>query len=295
MDFSAIEARALAWLSGEEKVLQIFRGDANLYEHTACDIYSVPLSSITKDMRLIGKVAALALGYQGGVGAFQALAKAYALKIDDKLAETIKKAWREKNQNIVQYWYDCERAAIDAVKNKGTSFSAGAEGRHVTYKCAGSFLLCKLPSGRVIVYPYPKLVEITTPWGQKKLALTYFSVVSQNAKKLPDEMAEALKNDKEVWESNRWRRQPCYGGLLVENICQSVARDLLADAMLRVDALGYKIVLHVHDEIVVEIPGHFGESEKSLLDIKKIMSTPPEWAKNLPLGSEGWAGQRYRK
>lgn len=271
MDFSAIEARVLAWLAGQEEVLEIFRTHGKIYEHAASGIYRKDIKDVTKAERQIGKVAVLALGYGGGVGAFQSMARVYGVKVDDALADQIKKAWRESHAKIVQYWYDLENAAINAVE-LGTACKAGALGRQVVFKKNGSFLWCKLPSGRVLCYPYPVIKPIETPWGEMKDALHFMSVNGV---------------------TNKWEETKTYGGSLAENITQAVSRDLLAEAMLRLEDAGYPVVMHVHDEAVVEISQDAGE--EILQSIEHVMATVPEWAAGLPLSAEGWRAFRYRK
>lgn len=269
-DWNSIEARMLAWLAGEESVLNIFRTHGKIYEHAASKVYNVDIGKVTKDQRQIGKVAVLALGYGGGKSAFQSMATVYGVKIPDKQAEEIKSSWRAGHTNIVRYWADLENAAMDAVRFPGRVFEAGAKGRQVKYKVVGSFLWCQLPSGRAISYPYPKLEMVTTPWGAEKEGVTY--------------MAEDAN-------TRKWERQKTYGGFFAENITQACSRDILAEALFRLEDKGYKTVIHVHDEIVCEVPTNFGSVE----EMAKIMCEIPSWATGLPLAAEGWEGTRFRK
>lgn len=269
VDFAAIEGRVLAWLAGQEDILNVFRSHGKIYEHTACQIYNLKnIDEVTKGQRLIGKVATLALGYQGGVKAFHSMGKNYLVKVEDSLAEKIKSQWRLKNHAIVSYWYALENAAISATKNEGQKFACGPKDRRVIFLKKGSFLFCKLPSERTICYPYPKMKLVDTPWNEKKVALTY-------------------KGE----ELYHFVTKVAYGGLLAENITQAVARDLLVDAMFRFEKAGYPIVMHVHDEIVSEVDKSFGSCQEA----EKIMKIVPKWAKDLPIDVEGWEGERYRK
>jgi len=269
-DFSAIESRVLAWLSGQEDKLDIFRGHGKIYEFVASGIYRKDIELVDEYERFVGKVAELALGYGGGVGAFQQMAKGYGLKVADSRAEEIKLAWRESNPNTVRYWYALNDAAMQAVDHPGVITYAGSSGRRIAYGMNGSFLWCKLPSGRALCYPYPKLEEVETPWGQMKLALTYMYVDSFTKK---------------------WVRGSTHGGVLAENVTQAVSRDLLADSIMRVERNRFKTVFHVHDEIVCEVPEDFSDLEM----FEKLVSTTEAWAKDLPVKAKGWIGRRYRK
>lgn len=304
-DFSAIEARVLAWLAGQDDVLDLFRSGADIYLKQASDIASKNITDKEDPWRLIGKVAMLALGYQGGVGAMQTMCKAYGVKMEPAFldlwrtidgdtqeyvkdryeqnkakaeisreewmaSEITKLKWRKANSSVVQYWGDTERSFSKATVSPGQPSTVGVGHQQVTFKTSGSFMRCRLPSGGVICYPYPTIQETKTPWDATK--------------KLPSYMAED-------GQSHKWQRFSTYGGSLVENITQAVARDLLADAMLRLDQAGFKIVAHVHDEIICETC----PDSPGLEEMKKIMSTPPAWAMDLPLAVSGWQGFRYRK
>lgn len=262
-DYSAIEARVLAWLAGQEDVLAVFRGHGKLYEHTAAQIYRIPIEQISKDQRQIGKVAALALGYQGAVGAFQSMAGNYGLKVPDEQAEQIKDDWRAANKHIVKFWRKLDDAAIEAVRSN-QQCSVGNKG--IAFKVSGGFLYCRLPSGRLLAYCQPKIAEGT--FGNDQVS--YMGV-------------DPL--------TRKWCRQYIYGGKWAENITQAVARDLMAAAMLRVEAAGYEVVLSVHDELLAEAP----EGHGSLQEFEALMCELPPWAGGLPIAAAGFEAKRYRK
>lgn len=306
VDFSGIEARVVAWLAGEHKALDVFLAyDAKTGPHpynvTAAGLYNVPVESVSAAQRQVGKVASLALGYQGGPGAFAKMAKGYGLDIGEIFdtvreaatpenweraqedwehrgqatgmserkwfaAELIKLAWRDKHPHIRQWWTDIEHAVLEAVESPGKVTRAGA---HVSYRRAGSWLLCRLPSSRVIAYAYPRIVRRTTPWGNVRPSMVY----------------------KGVGISKQWEEQDFYGGLGSENVTQAVARDVMRDAMLRSEVAGYKLILTVHDELVSETRADFG----SLDEFKRLSAATPDWAPGLPIAVEGWEGGRYRK
>lgn len=308
MDYSAIEARVLAWLADDEEVLDIFATHGKIYEQAASEIFGIATTSVSPSQRQVGKVAVLALGYQGGVGAFQNMAAAYNVKMEPAFdylwakaspderdnvinryeaenerfpikiskkewlaSELTKVAWRGAHPRIVGYWTKIEEAARQAIVNDGKSYVVGKSGRHVTFLKKGSFLFCRLPSGRCLSYAYPEVTEVLTPWGQKKPGIRY--------------MAENST-------THKWERTATYGGSLVENITQAVARDLLADAIVFLEKAHWPIVLHVHDEVVVEV-----DAREKLADFQAIVGNwaIPAWAKDLPMAVEGWEGKRYRK
>ena len=264
-DWSAIEARVIAWLAKEERVLEIFRGKGLIYEAEAAGIYNIHIDSVSKAQRQIGKVAVLALGFQGGKVAFQSMAKNYGVKVTDERAEEIKDAWRKNNPYIVKLWYDLERASFLAVKYPGEKFQVGK----ITYLVNGSFLWCQLPSERVLCYPYPELQFKKTPWGVDKEVVTFMTVDSMTKK---------------------WKRTNSYGGFLAENVTQAVARDLLAECLMRLEDAHFETVFHVHDEIVCEVDGR-----ANLVEFENIMEVVPPWAEGLPMKAEAYVSDRYKK
>lgn len=286
-DYSAIEGRGTAWIAGEEWKLKAFRAaDAGtgpgIYELMAGKILGLKPEAVNKEQRqAYGKVPELALGYQGGVGAFQTMAKTYGVKISDEEADKIKLRWRIEHPRIKQTWYDLQNAAINAVRRKGDVFSAGAAGRQVKFKVVGSFLWCLLPSGRALCYPYPKLLPGI--YGEQ---LTYMTVPSPDDKRKGKVIADPNN-------SSNWARVGTYGGSLMENVVQAICRDLLAEAMLRLDRCGFDIVLHVHDEIVAEEELSSGDEGLAALAMTQVMAEVPAWATGFPVNVKCEAMVRY--
>jgi len=281
VDYSNIEGRTLPWLAGEEWKLQAFRDFDNgtgpdLYLVMAAAIYGVPVASLNKKSpeRQVGKTGELAFGYQGGVGAWRKMestASGVECRSDEEV-NAIKDKWRSKHPKIVSFWYDLDKAAINAVRQPGTVFTAGHPARECKFIVKGSFLWCKLPSGRNLCYAYPVLKEKQTPWGEMKEQVHYKCVDSVTRK---------------------WGEASLYGGELCNNVTQATARDLLAHAMVNTEAAGYPVVLHIHDELVVEVPQ--SAPANTLSEVERIMKTLPAWAAGLPVATEGYRGKKYRK
>jgi DNA polymerase len=277
-DYSNIEGRVLAWLAGEHWKVEAFRaydegrGD-DIYKITAGEILGKPAKQVTKDERQShGKIPELALGFGGGVQAFHAMARIYNASFTDEEADAIKVRWREKHPKVKSFWYALEEAAIDAVRNPGQVFKASK----ILFRMAGSFLWCRLPSGRSLCYPYPTIKDKKVPWKDKdggdvfKPALHFMGV---------DPLTK------------QWCEQNTYGGSLAENVTQAVARDIMANGLRALSAAGYPVVMHVHDEIVCEVRDTFGSVE----EVESLMCALPPWAEGLPVVAEGWRGTRYRK
>ena len=261
-DFSAIEARVIAWLADEKWRLDVFKTHGKIYEASASQMFKIPIEHITKDLRQKGKIAELALGYQGGPNA---LLKMGALKMglsESELPDIVSK-WRGANKNITDYWH-----LIDAASTNTVYDCAPQKTKHgINFRLHKNILFIDLPSGRSLSYLRPRVEKSGFSGGTK---LTY------------EGMDQTTK---------QWRRQDTYGGKLVENIVQAVARDCLAYTMLKVAKAGYDIILHVHDEIVIECK----EDEGTLEEVLNIMREPIPWAKGLPLDGAGFETKYYKK
>jgi len=264
-DYSAIEARVLAWLAGEKWVLQEFYGDGLIYEATASMMFHVPKDDIKKggaraDLRSKGKVATLACGYQGSTGALIQMGALESGIPEDELPGIVK-MWRKANANIVRFWYAVEDAAISAVQGTPTTLDHG-----IRFECEADYLFITLPSGRRLAYYQPEL-QLEAKFD--KMGLTY----------------------KGMGSNKQYIRQKSYGGKLVENITQATARDCLRDAMTALDSAGYRIVFHVHDEVIADMPTGTG----SLAEMQEIMGRPLPWAPGLPLRAAGFEADFYMK
>ena len=263
-DFSAIEARVISWIAGEEWRLQTFRNGGDIYCATASQMYHVPVvkHGINGELRQKGKVAELACGYQGGVGAMKAMDRDGM--IPEEELQGIVDAWRAANPTIPKLWRTCELAAKTAIKEHRT-----VRIRHgIAFSYVNGNLFVKLPGGRKLCYWGTRLRQDDMT-GRESIV---YMGVNQTTK--------------------QWQETETYGGKLVENIVQATARDCLAVAMTRVAALGYKIVMHVHDEMIVDVPI---EDKDALTVINKCMADPIDWAPGLPLKGDGYETPFYMK
>lgn len=265
-DFSAIEGRVLAWLAGEEWKLDVFRTHGKIYEATAARMFSVPFESVTKgsDLRQKGKIAELALGYQGSTGALITMGA-----IRDGLKESelkpIVTAWRAANPTIVKLWRNVENAARACVERRRPITLGLPEGKLV-FSYERGYMFITLPSGRRLSY--------------------YGAAITTGRTGRPQLCYWGLDQVKKVWT-----RIPTYGGMLIENITQAVARDCLTDAMYRLR--DYPITMHVHDEIIIETRDE--NAAEVLETMKEVMGVPPLWASTLPIAGEGYVSKFYKK
>lgn len=261
-DFSAIEARVIAWYAGEKWRLDVFKTHGKIYEASASQMFHIPIEEIKKgsDLRQKGKIAELALGYGGSVGAIKSMDKSNSIP-EEELSGLVR-SWRNANPNITKFWWDVDKAAKKAINERTT----------VTMQYGLKFiynpgvLFIELPSGRRLSYVRPKIEE-----GSYGSDIISYEGMEQTSK--------------------QWTRQETYGPKLVENIVQATARDCLAEALFNVDKAGYKTVMHIHDEIVMDVPIEFGSVE----EVNNIFGQEIIWAPGLPLKADGYECNYYMK
>ena len=256
-DWAAIEARVNPWLSGRgDDKLELFRTGEDVYKVNAAATFNCRVDAVTKDQRQIGKVQELACGFAGGVGAFAAMGRAYGISLPEPVAKRMVDGWRRANPWAVPYWSALEESYTRAMRNKGREFKAG----RITYLFDGQHLWYALPSGRILCYPYAKL---------ESEGVTYAKAAWKPAQ-----------------DAKEWPRARLWKGLACENVTQAVANDLLRHSLRQLD----DVVLHVHDEIVLETD-RAGAAE----ELKRVMCTAPAWATGLPLDAEVETMTRYGK
>jgi DNA polymerase bacteriophage-type len=292
-DFSAIEARIAAWLAGEKWRLDIFNGDGKIYEASASQMFKVPKELIKKGnpeyaLRQKGKVSELALGYGGGPGALITMGALDMGLTEDELPELVE-LWRAASPAIVTKWHEVERAAIKAVREKCcVPVSIPNTNQNIIFSYQAGFMFIKLPSGRSLAYPRAR---VETVW-VKPRAVKHKATEDQ-----PAWIEQKPGYDKVtlIYEGyddrHQWTKIPTYYGKLFENIDQAVARDCLAEALIRADAAGYHIAMHVHDELITDEKQDFG----SLAELVKAITEPIPWAPNLPLRADGFESRYYKK
>lgn len=270
-DFSAIEARVISWLAGEEWRLEVFRTHGKIYEASASQMFGVPIELIKKGnpeyaLRQKGKVAELALGYQGGTGALVAMGALDMGIPEDDLPDIVSR-WREANKRIRDLWYKMDAAAVQVITQGG---SVGLNGliiaRELDYNNNTDYMTITLPSGRKLYYNAPQIGE--NQWGRPSIS---YMGMDQTTKK--------------------WKRIETYGGKLVENCVQAIARDCLAQAIEHLEDAGLPVVFHIHDEVVIDCEPTIATLE----DVVQIMVRPIPWAPDLPLGADGWVGEFFKK
>lgn len=270
-DFSAIEARVIAWLAGEQWRLDVFNSHGKIYEASASQMFGIPIEKIVKgnpeyELRQKGKVAELALGYQGASGALINMGALNMGLTEDDLPDIVRR-WRSSNKRIVDLWYSIENAALSVMK---TGQPVGVKGlilaRESDYNTQQDFLTITLPSGRKLFYAKPFIAQ--NEWGNESL---HYHGINQNTKK--------------------WETVDTYGGKLVENIVQAIARDCLAENINRLNATGFQVVFHVHDEVIIDCPEKYADLDR----ICEIMGQPISWAPGLPLRADGFKAMFYKK
>ena len=281
-DFSAIEARVISWLAGQEWRLEVFRTHGKIYEASASQMFHVPIEKIKKGnpeyaLRQRGKVAELALGYQGGVSAMRRMDTGHNLDdLSDDEVKGIVDRWRETNSMIRDLWNIVDSAAVTVITNGGAqTIRSETTDAVITLACeldvitGTRYMTILLPSGRKLYYPSPEIG--VNRWGNPSV-----SYMGQNQ------------------TTKRWERVETYGGKLVENIVQAIARDCLAIAIENLEAQGLHVVFHIHDEVVIDTPA-WADNDTMLDTITKIMTKPIPWAQALPLNADGWVDKFFKK
>lgn len=273
-DFSTIEARVISWLAGEQWRLEVLRTHGKIYEASASQMFGVPLEHIKKGrpeyaLRQKGKVAELALGYQGSTGALINMGALDMGIPEDDLPDIVSR-WREANKRIRDLWYAMDNAAIQVITQGGTvGINSLILSREYDYNQGTDCMTITLPSGRKLYYVSPGT-------GQNKWDKPSISYMGMDQK------------------TKRWKRIETYGGKLVENCVQAIARDCLADTIERLEAAGLPVIFHVHDEVVIDI-APWADNDTMLDFVCSVMRAPVPWAPDLPLNADGWVGHYFRK
>ena len=267
VDFSSIENRVGVWLAGQKDKVELFRQGLDEYKTFAStSLYKIPYDQVTKEHRQIAKSAVLGCMFGQGAKGLVEYASGMGVNITPVQAKQAVDAYRLSYAKVKNLWYQCEEAAINAVQTPGTAFDAGSK---VRLKVSNDALWMILPSKRLICWQRPEVKLVMTPWGAEKLGVT---VHSQNT------------------YTRQWGRNQLIGSSIFQSATQGLARDFLAHAMLNLEEAGYQVINSIHDEVLL-----LAESASVLDDVVAIMTTPPDWAPDMPLAAEGWTGERYRK
>ena len=272
-DYSAIEARCLFWIVGDTAALKDIKAGRDIYKVMAAEIYGTPYDHITGDQRQMGKQAILGLGYQMGAEKFQDTCLGYGMDVSMDLAQTVVDTYRNSHHAVKSFWYQAQAACFEALeRGRGGAPVSLANNKIQIVHTKEDFLQIILPSGRPLCYYKPRLKDMYNPrFERNEIKITFMGVNSMTRK---------------------YSRLDTYGGKLVENIVQAISRDIMAEAMLRLEHdTPYVPLLTVHDEVVAEIPEGVGSVE----DFENIIAAVPSWAAGFPLDAEGWRGKRYRK
>lgn len=275
-DYSAIEARGVCWLADDLTGLAEFTGDRDVYKIMSSRIYDIPYEAVDdKEQRHLGKGTVLGCGYQMGIDKFRRTCVANGLHIDEKMAEKAVHAYRTARSKVVAMWWNQNQAAVDVVTKKKTEAICGK----VRWFLEGDFLFCELPSKRRLAYYKPRFEKARASWSKDDEGKT--------------DWVEAVTYMGVNGYTKKWERMSTYGGKLVENITQAVCRDIIAEAIVRIEEgpYPYDIVLSVHDELVAEVD----EDKGSLDEFIGLLTQLPKWAEGFPIKAEGWRGKRYRK
>jgi DNA polymerase len=277
-DFSGIEHRVAGWVAHETWVIEAYRkydaitdpelkADHEPYRLLAAKLYGIPVRKIADEQRNTAKICQLAFQYGGGLGAFR---KFEPHRFTDDEVRAFQRKWRNENPNIVKYWETLEKAVLQAVQNPSRKVDAGDR---IHMQCNGRYLFVYLPSGGRLAYPYPRIVNTETTWGKKRQQIVF------------------RDNNRLRWDPSKGG-SGFYGGCWFENLIQAISRDILAEALKRLEYAGFSVVLHIHDEVLCEVPKDFG----SLEEFHRLLVQAPAWVEELPIAApDCWSGPRFRK
>jgi len=264
-DYNAIEARVVMWVAECDLGIDLFLRDTGVYEDMARVVYGLSRTApVTEDQRQLGKQVILGCGFGMGWKKFMITCQGYGMNVDKALAQKAVKAYRDMFRDVVNFWKELNEAALLAVQSKKL-----VKCGRLQLLIKGKFLFIRLPSGRKLAFYEPKIEWKKKDWGMQE-TLTYMAVDSK---------------------TKQWRREETYGGKLFENIVQGIAADVMTDAMIRLEANNYPLVLTVHDELISDVPN----GEGSLKEFEELMGMLEPWAEGLPIKVKGWEKDRFRK